>query len=98
MAHILVVDDEASVRRSLRMVLEGEHRVSEAENVDAGLATLRQEPVDLVLLDLSMPGRQGRELLIELEDRPDGPPVVIVTATKRLTTAEIGRASCRERV
>ncbi len=87
MAHVLVVDDEAGVRSSLRWLLADEHRVSEAENVELALAVLRSEPVDLLLLDLVLPGRSGLELLHELSGFASAPPVVMITATRSLDTA-----------
>jgi DNA-binding NtrC family response regulator len=84
---VLVVDDEAGVRESIRMLLAAECEVVTAESVDAALARIAAAPPDLVLLDLVMPGRSGLELLEELHQRDDPPPVVVLTATKTVTTA-----------
>jgi DNA-binding response OmpR family regulator len=89
---VLVVDDEAGVRESLRMVLRGEHEVLCAESVDAALAALGAGPVDLVLLDLLMPGRDGFALLAELAKRKSPPPVLVLTATRDPQAAEKARA------
>ena len=78
----MVVDDEPGVRESLRMLLGDECEVVPAASVDEGLAALRAEPPELVLLDLMMPGRSGLELLGELADEPDAPPVIVLTATR----------------
>jgi DNA-binding NtrC family response regulator len=83
----LIVDDEAGVRSSLRWLLADEHRVSEAESVDRALAMLGADSVDLVLLDLVLPGKSGLELLRDLGARDDAPPVVMITATRSLETA-----------
>ncbi len=87
MPRVLVVDDEAGVRESLRMVLRGDCEVALAASVDEALAILREEPPDLVLLDLVMPGRSGFELLAELGSRPGSPPVVVLTGTTAVATA-----------
>jgi DNA-binding NtrC family response regulator len=88
MARILVVDDEAGVRESLRMLLKDDFDVSAAGDVDSALAALDEAPPDLVLLDLVMPGRSGLELLRELGGRQTlGPPVVVLSATRTLSTA-----------
>jgi DNA-binding NtrC family response regulator len=84
---VLVVDDEAGVRESLRMLLHGECEVVTAESADAALAHLGTSPPDLILLDLVMPGRSGLELLEELRQLDEPPPVIVLTATKTLTTA-----------
>ena len=82
MPRVLVVDDEAGVRASIRMVLRGEYDVVGAESVDAALRALAASRVDLVLLDLVMPGRDGFELLEELARRKEAPPVIVLTATR----------------
>jgi DNA-binding NtrC family response regulator len=87
MPRVLVVDDEAGVRESLRMLLKEDCEVVTAEGVDAGLRALAETPPDLVLLDLVMPGRSGLEFLAELEERVDAPPVVVLTATRTVATA-----------
>jgi DNA-binding NtrC family response regulator len=84
---VLVVDDEPGVRESLRMVLSGTCDVVLAGSVEEGLARLRAEPPDLVLLDLVMPGHSGFELLAELAAAPQAPPVVVLTGTHTVSTA-----------
>ena len=87
MPRVLVVDDEAGVRESLRMLLHGECEVATAESADAALARVGEAMPDLILLDLVMPGRSGLELLEELRQLDDPPPVIVLTATKTVTTA-----------
>jgi DNA-binding NtrC family response regulator len=84
---VLVVDDEAGVRESLRMLLHGECEVAVAESADAALARIGEARPDLILLDLVMPGRSGLDLLEELRQRGEPPPVIVLTATKTVTTA-----------
>ncbi len=84
---VLVVDDEAGVRESLRMLLHGECEVAAADSADAALARIAEARPDLILLDLVMPGRSGLELLEELRQQGDPPPVIVLTATKTVTTA-----------
>jgi DNA-binding NtrC family response regulator len=87
MPRVLVVDDEAGVRESLRMVLRDECELTVAGSVAEALASLRDDPPDLVLLDLVMPGRSGLELLSELKSRPGAPAVVVLTGTTAVATA-----------
>src|SRR6266568_1376755 len=67
---ILVVDDEAEIREGLEMLLSSEgYDVASAETGDAGLAKLEEQPFDLLLLDVSLPDRNGLELLREIRRR-----------------------------
>ena len=58
---ILVVDDDAVVRETLRIVLEGDFDVSVADSGEACLAAVSESPPDLVLMDIEMPGIDGYE-------------------------------------
>ncbi|HVP28890.1 MAG TPA: sigma-54 dependent transcriptional regulator [Myxococcota bacterium] len=84
---VLVVDDEPGVRESLRMLLKGECDVVVAGSVDQALDVLARTPVDLILLDLVLPGRSGLSLLPELAERGPLPPVVVLSATRTVATA-----------
>ncbi len=80
-SHILVVDDDRSIRRSLEKFLgDLGYAVSTAEDGVAGLAAIEQGGVDLVLLDLGLPGLDGLEVLGRLQGREGAPPVLVVTA------------------
>jgi DNA-binding NtrC family response regulator len=85
--HILVVDDEPGVRESLRMLLKDEFDVTPVADVDSALAALDARPIDAVLLDLVMPERTGIDLLRELAERSDPPPVIVLSATRTVATA-----------
>jgi DNA-binding NtrC family response regulator len=78
---ILVVDDEAEIREGLELLLSSEgYGVSSAETGDAGLAKLEEQPFDLLLLDVSLPDRNGLELLREIRRRDPYLSVVLITA------------------
>lgn len=69
---ILVVDDEARIRRLLRMYLERENYViEEAENGDEAIKMGLASDYDLVLLDLMMPGTDGIEVCRQLREKSD---------------------------
>src|SRR5690625_7565448 len=89
---ILVVDDEPSIRRTLRDILEYEdYGVHEAVDGEDAVARLRSSLFDLVLLDIKMPKRDGMEVLEWMSrEMPEIPAVMI-------SGHEIGRASWRER-
>ncbi len=78
---ILVIDDEAEIREGLELLLSSEgYSVGSAETAEAGLARLEQEPFDLLLLDVSLPDRNGLELLREIRQRDADLPIVLITA------------------
>jgi DNA-binding NtrC family response regulator len=84
---ILIVDDEAGVRESLRMVLKDAYEpVAVGSGADA-LDALAAGPFDVVLLDIVMPGMDGLELLEEVRSRYARVPVIMLTATKTVKTA-----------
>src|SRR5918992_3152314 len=67
---ILVVDDDDRLREYLRVNLEMEgYEVREAGSAEEGLAVLDQEPPDLILLDVMMPGLDGWEMLSRVRER-----------------------------
>src|SRR6266849_2694829 len=78
---ILIVDDEAEIRESLQTLLELEgYDVETAANGEEGLSKLGEQPFDLVLLDLALPGRNGIELLPEIRALDAQLPAIIITA------------------
>jgi DNA-binding NtrC family response regulator len=87
MPRVLVVDDEPGVQESLRMLLKQECEIAVAGNAREALAAIDEAPPDLVILDLVMPGRSGLDLLSDLSARQLAAPVIVLTATKTVTTA-----------
>src|SRR5580700_856891 len=78
---ILVVDDESEIREGLELLLNTEgYSTSSAESGEAGLTMLEQTPFDLVLLDVSLPDRNGLDLLLEIRRRDPNLSVVLITA------------------
>jgi two-component system probable response regulator PhcQ len=68
--HILLVDDEDAIRSSLSSVLEREgYRVHSAESGDEGLRILKEEPIQLVISDYSMPQMSGVDFLKLVRER-----------------------------
>lgn len=77
---ILVVDDEARIRRLLRMYLERENYViDEAENGDEAIAKGLEANYDLILLDLMMPGTDGIEVCRQVREKK-ATPIIMLTA------------------
>ena len=78
---VLIVDDEAEIRESLQTLLELEgFEVDTAASGEEGLSQMADRPFDLVLLDLTLPGRNGMEVLSEIRSHDPHLPVIMITA------------------
>ncbi|MCO5172183.1 MAG: sigma-54 dependent transcriptional regulator [Planctomycetes bacterium] len=78
---VLVVDDEANIRRTLRLCLEADGaRVVEATSAEGALAALGREPFDLALVDLRLGQDDGLQLIPALLARQLDLPIVVITA------------------
>lgn len=86
MRHILLVEDSESFQKIVVRAL-GHHRVQCAADVDEGLRLLRQQSFDLILLDISLPKRDGYSFLTELQSDPEASriPVICLTAKTEVT-------------
>jgi DNA-binding response OmpR family regulator len=88
--HILLVDDDALMRRSLAFNLEqAGFRASPAANAEDGLLLARQNPPDLVLLDIGLPGMDGLEAIKRFKEQ-FRVPVIFVTARRRNLDQVVG--------
>src|SRR5215467_8183530 len=87
-SRILVIDDEAAIRDSLKMTLEYEgYEFLAAATGQEGLALIERESPDLVLLDVKMPGMDGLEVLDRIRAVNDALPVVVVSGHGTISTA-----------
>ncbi|MEM8930322.1 MAG: sigma-54 dependent transcriptional regulator [Acidobacteriota bacterium] len=85
---ILVVDDEASIRESLRMILEFEgYRVDEASGGSVALTRVAERAPDAVVLDVKMPEMDGLEVLTAFRERGYDMPVLVVSGHGDVETA-----------
>src|SRR5690349_7023838 len=88
MPTILVVDDEAQIRNSLEGVLEDEgYKALLAESGEECLEILSEKSVDVVLLDIWLPGIDGLETLEKLVEQEDHPMVVMISGHGNIETA-----------
>jgi DNA-binding response OmpR family regulator len=88
--HILVVDDDALMRRSLAFTLEqAGYRASSADRAEDALALARREPPDLILLDIGLPGMDGLDALRRFQEQADT-PIIFVSARRRELDQALG--------
>ena len=81
---VLVIEDEADLRQLSAWLLEAEgYEALLAGDGDAGLKMAREHHIDLILLDIRMPGRYGWSILSEIKATPElqNIPVIILTAS-----------------
>ncbi|MCD6582951.1 MAG: diguanylate cyclase [Desulfuromusa sp.] len=87
-SNILIVDDELFFRKLYRdLLLEEGYRVEVCDNGADAIALLRQQPIDLVLTDMVMPGKNGLEVLRLARALPNPPDVILVTGHASLESA-----------
>ncbi len=89
---ILVIDDEPSITRLLKLNLEynGSYTVREENSGPRSLATIKEFNPDLILLDIMMPGLDGSEVAARLQDNPALKNIPIVFLTAAVKKAEVG--------
>ncbi|HEU5192257.1 MAG TPA: sigma-54 dependent transcriptional regulator [Methylomirabilota bacterium] len=84
---ILVVDDDHGLRESFRLILEDEFEVLDVPDGQHALDIVRSCQVDLVLLDIRLPGMDGLEVLERIKGMDEQLDVILVTAVKTVRTA-----------
>ncbi|MEW5982332.1 MAG: sigma-54 dependent transcriptional regulator [Acidobacteriota bacterium] len=84
---VLIIDDDEGMRDTLTAILRREYRVLRASNGETGLAVLEREAVDVVLLDVRMPGISGFDVLRQLKDTQHLVEVIMISAINEVETA-----------
>jgi two-component system nitrogen regulation response regulator NtrX len=90
MAHILIVEDEANIRRVLRKVLSDEDKsvtISEAEDGVMAISAISKSNFDLILCDIKMPKKDGIEVLDYVQEHAPETPIVMISGHGDLETA-----------
>jgi len=77
---ILIVDDEFSVRESLRMILKPKYEVRTAADGREALQCIQKDEIDLVTLDLKMPGLSGIDVLKQIKRHNADIEVIVISA------------------
>jgi two-component system nitrogen regulation response regulator NtrX len=87
---ILIIDDEASIRSSLKGILEDEgFQVKTVESGEEGLELLKNQNVDLVLLDIWLPRMSGIDVLKKIKTTEENPQVVMISGHGTIETAVV---------
>jgi two-component system nitrogen regulation response regulator NtrX len=85
---ILVIDDDAAIRDSLRMILEYEdYEFIGAASGPDGLASVKRDAPDLVVLDIKMPGMNGLDTLAEIRKLDEAVPIAMISGHGTITDA-----------
>src|SRR5947208_14944345 len=87
---ILIVEDEAGPREALKLILRPFYNLHSVDSAEAALHLLREQAVDLVTLDLKLPGKQGAELLQDIKREHEHVEVVVITGYGSLKSAMDG--------
>jgi two-component system, NtrC family, nitrogen regulation response regulator NtrX len=88
MSHILVIDDEKSIRNTLKDILEYEnHQVDLAEDGSKGLEFIQQNHFDVILCDIKMPDMDGIEVLTQIVQINPEAPVIMISGHGNIDTA-----------
>jgi DNA-binding NtrC family response regulator len=85
---ILIVDDEVGPRESLRLILKPVYEIHTAADGDEALRCIQDKDIDVVTLDLKMPGMSGFEVLRGIKKLKDDIEVIIVTGYGTLKNAQ----------
>lgn len=82
---ILIVDDDVQIREALQLLLKRQdHQVFVATNGEEALKIFRDEPADLVITDIIMPGKEGLETILELRERFPGVKIIAISGGGRV--------------
>jgi two-component system, NtrC family, nitrogen regulation response regulator NtrX len=88
MHNILIVDDEPGIRQSLKGILEEEgYKTYLADSGESCLEAIKKRSIDVVLLDIWLPGMDGLEVLQKVRENDDAPEVIIISGHGTIETA-----------
>jgi YesN/AraC family two-component response regulator len=84
----MVCDDEEGIRESLKLILEKDYDLTFAQNGDEAIQAMKTSPVDITILDIKMPKKDGLETLKELKKLSPSSKVIIATGYKSVDIAQ----------
>jgi DNA-binding NtrC family response regulator len=85
--NILIVDDDSSLLTSYTVLLEDDYRLLIAESGEEGMKILQEEDINIILLDIRLPGMDGMEFLRRAKAIDENVDVIMVTAVKNVRVA-----------
>ena len=93
MSELLVVEDEANIRRfvAINLIARG-FKVSEASNAEEGLVKLRENPPKALILDIRLPNMSGWDLLEEIADDESLAELPVIVMTASATNVKFGES------
>lgn len=96
MKSLFIIDDDPTLNRALQRVFERDYRVRTAISVEQAHPQITSDPPDVILLDFSLPGKDGQTFLQQLRREHPALPVVVISGTASSRDAvealEIGAA------
>ena len=85
---ILIIDHEPDIRKDLETILAKKgYQVMTASGSEAGISVLKSEPLDLVIMDIRMPGMDGLEFMREVKKLGDDVEVIVLTGSVSVENA-----------
>ena len=85
---ILIIDHEPDIRKGLETILAKKgYQVMTASGSEAGISVLKSEPLDLVIMDIRMPGMDGLEFMREVKKLGDDVEVIVLTGSVSVENA-----------
>ncbi len=87
---ILIIEDEVGPREALKVILRPFFNLYAVDNIEVAMQVLREQKIDLVTLDLRLPGQQGMDLLQEIKGEQEDVEVIIITGYGSLKSAMDG--------
>jgi len=87
MSKILIIDDEKNIRTTLRQSLKQDYEVETAVNGEDGVAKIKENDFELVLLDMKLPGIDGMEVLKKMRKLDKQADVIMITGFANVETA-----------
>mgnify|MGYP006292513353 CR=1 FL=1 len=83
---VMITDDQAGIRESIKLILADAYRVTEAASGAEALECLRREPVQVVFMDIALPGMNGLEALESIKRIKREVPVCMLTSMRDAAT------------
>jgi DNA-binding NtrC family response regulator len=81
---VLIVDDDESMRETLEAILKKDYMVIKAEDGETALRIVEAEEVNIILLDIMLPGMGGLEVLEKIKERFEDTDVIMITVVKEI--------------